>query len=135
MLDVRYSTKFKKDFRICVRRRYKYGNLQQAIDILRIPDTLPPKNADHNFSGNYTGYRECYVSPDWLLIYRQDGNELLLYRTGTHIDLFRTQQKSLQSRFWRLQCHTARPAHGKGMGMTLLRLSVRQNKGRWTPEE
>lgn len=88
MLDVRYSTKFKKDFKTCVKRRYNMGLLQQIIDILRIPDILPPKNIDHNLSGNYAGYRECHVSPDWLLIYRQDGNELLLYRTGTHADLF-----------------------------------------------
>ena len=88
MLDVRYSTKFKKDFKACVKRRYNMALLQQIIDTLRIADTLPPKNADHNLSGNYTGYRECHISPDWLLIYRQDGNELLLYRTGTHSDLF-----------------------------------------------
>lgn len=62
--------------------------LQQVVDILRIPDTLPLKNLDHNLSGNYTGYRECHITPDWLLIYRQDNNELLLYRTGTHADLF-----------------------------------------------
>ncbi len=88
MLDVRYSTKFKKDFRLCVKRRYDMSLLQQVIDTLKIPDSLPPKNADHNLSGNYSGYRECHVSPDWLLIYRQAGNELLLYRTGTHADLF-----------------------------------------------
>lgn len=88
MLDVRYSTKFKKDLKICVKRRYNMALLQQIIDTLRIPDTLPPKNADHNLSGNYSGYRECHISPDWLLIYRQEGNELLLYRTGTHADLF-----------------------------------------------
>lgn len=88
MLDVRYSTKFKKDFNACVKRRYNMALLQQVIDTLKAPDTLPPKNADHNLSGNYTGYRECHVSPDWLLIYRQAGNELLLYRTGTHADLF-----------------------------------------------
>jgi len=88
MLDVRYSSKFKKDFKICVKRRYNTALLQQIIDTLKIPDTLPPKNVDHNLSGNYTGYRECHISPDWLLIYRQDGNELLLYRTGTHADLF-----------------------------------------------
>ena len=62
--------------------------LQQVIDTLRIPDVLPPKNIDYNLSGNYAGYRECHVAPDWLLIYRQDGNELLLSRTGTHSDLF-----------------------------------------------
>ena len=88
MLDVRYSTKFKKDFKTCVKRHYKMELLQQAIDILRIPDTLPPKNRDHNLSGNYSKYRECHIEPDWLFIYRQENNELLLYRTGTHADLF-----------------------------------------------
>ena len=88
MLDVRYSTKFKKDFKTSVKRHYKMELLQQAIDILRIPDTLPPKNRDHNLSGNYSKYRECHIEPDWLLIYRQENNELLLYRTGTHADLF-----------------------------------------------
>lgn len=88
MLEVRYSTKFKKDFNICVKRRYNLLLLEQIIDTLQIPDTLPPKNADHKLSGKYSGYRECHIAPDWLLIYRQDGEELLLYRTGTHADLF-----------------------------------------------
>ncbi len=88
MLAVRYSTKFKKDFKACVKRRYNMDILQQVIDILRVPDTLPQKNADHSLSGNYSGYRECHISPDWLLIYKQNKNELLLYRTGTHSDLF-----------------------------------------------
>ncbi len=88
MLGVRYSTRFKKDFKICMKRRYNMALLQKVIDTLRIPDVLPSKNADHNLSGNYNGYRECHIAPDWLLIYRQEGNELLLYRTGTHADLF-----------------------------------------------
>lgn len=88
MLDVRYSTKFKKDFINCVKRQYQLSLLQQVIDTLRIPDKLPTKNADHSLTGNYAGFRECHIEPDWLLIYRQDKNELLLYRTGTHADLF-----------------------------------------------
>lgn len=88
MLDVRYSTKFKKDFKACLKRGYKMPLLQQAIDTLRIPAPLPQKNKDHNLSGNFSGYRECHIEPDWLLIYRQEENELLLYRTGTHSDLF-----------------------------------------------
>ena len=88
MLDIRYSTKFKKDFKTCMKRNYKIALLQQVIDILRIPDTLPVKNKDPSLSGNYSGYRECHIEPDWLLIYKQVGNELLLYRTGTHSDLF-----------------------------------------------
>lgn len=88
MLDVRYSTKFKKDFKSCVKRGYKMPLLQQTIDTLRIPAPLPQKNKDHNLSGSFSGYRECHIEPDWLLIYRQEENELLLYRTGTHADLF-----------------------------------------------
>ena len=89
MLTVRYSTRFRRDFKICVKRRYDMNLLQQAIDILRIPDQLPPKNRDHDLTGDYAGHRECHLSPDWLLIYKQNGDELLLYRTGTHSDLFR----------------------------------------------
>lgn len=89
MLDVRYSTKFKKDFKVRVKCRCKMSILQQIIEVLRIPGMLPSKNADHNLTGNYAGYRECRIDADWLLIYRRDGNELLLHRMGTHADLFR----------------------------------------------
>ena len=89
MLDVRYSTKFKKDFKTCAKRGYQMRLLKQAIDILRIPAPLPEKNKDHNLIGDYSGYRECHLAPDWLLIYKQTDNELRLNRTGTHADLFR----------------------------------------------
>ena len=89
MLTARYSTRFRRDFKVCVKRRYDMELLQRAIDILRIPDQLPPKNRDHDLTGDYAGHRECHLSPDWLLIYKQSGEELLLYRTGTHSDLFR----------------------------------------------
>ena len=88
MLDVRYSTRFKKDFKTCVKRGLDVSIFQNAVDTLRIPDPLPEKNKDHNLSGNYVGYRECHLQPDWLLIYQQTETELLLQRTGTHADLF-----------------------------------------------
>lgn len=88
MLDVRYSAKFKKDLKLCAKRQYKLSLLQQVIDTLRLPAALPIKNSDHNLSGDLNKFRECHVEPDWLLIYRQEGNELFLYRTGTHADLF-----------------------------------------------
>lgn len=88
MLNVRYSTRLKKDFKTCVKRGYKMALLHQVIDTLRIPASLPTKNRDHNLSGNYYGYRECHIEPDWLLIYKQTDDELRLDRTGTHADLF-----------------------------------------------
>ena len=89
MLSVRYATRFRRDFKVGVKRGYDMELLQRAIDVLRIPDQLPPENRDHDLTGNYAGHRECHLRPDWLLIYRQSGEELLLYRTGTHSDLFR----------------------------------------------
>ena len=76
MLNVRYSTRFKRDFKLCVKRHWNMELLQQVIDTLKIPDTLPQKNLDHSLSGDYSGHRECHVAPDWLLIYRQDEEEL-----------------------------------------------------------
>ncbi len=44
---------------------------------------------DHPLRGDYVGYRECHLEPDWLLIYRIEGEYLVLARTGRHNDLFR----------------------------------------------
>lgn len=88
MLEIKYSTRFKKDLKVCAKRRYDLALLQKIISTLAIPDVLPPKNADHTLSGNYADHRECHIQPDWLLIYRQTETELYLYRTGSHADLF-----------------------------------------------
>lgn len=63
--------------------------LQSVIDTLAIPNQLQAKHKDHDLKGNYIGKRECHIMPDWLLIYRIEGKTLMLYRTGTHSDLFR----------------------------------------------
>lgn len=87
MLNLNTSTKFKKDYKLCMKRGYSLELLKAAVNTLRIPAPLPPKNKDHGLSGNYSGCRECHILPDWLLIYRVDGDELYLIRTGTHSDL------------------------------------------------
>lgn len=88
MLQVSFVGKFKKDYKLCQKHGYNITLLQTAIDILAIPQPLPQKNKDHSLTGNYAGYRECHILPDWLLIYQQTQDELILYRTGTHADLF-----------------------------------------------
>lgn len=88
MLDVITSTRFRRDLRLCHKRGYNLDLLDAVIETLRIPQALPPKNKDHDLSGNYAGFRECHVMPDWLLTYCVDGNTLYLDRTGTHSDLF-----------------------------------------------
>ena len=64
--------------------------LEEVISILANQEPLPEKFRDHSLLGKYTGCRECHITPDWLLIYEIDGDELILYltRTGSHSDLF-----------------------------------------------
>lgn len=88
MLKLSTSIKFKKDYKLCQKRGLNLTLLQDAVNTLRIPSPLPPKNKDHNLSGNYSECRECHIQPDWLLIYRVSADELYLVRTGSHADLF-----------------------------------------------
>ena len=64
--------------------------LETVIETLAMGNTLPPENRDHDLTGNWRGHRECHIQPDWLLIYRIEGDVLVLTlsRTGTHSDLF-----------------------------------------------
>ena len=88
MLKISKTGQFKRDYKLCVRRGYNINLLIETIKTLTIPAALPDKNRDHSLLGEYAGHRECHIAPDWLLIYRIDGDELMLYRTGTHSDLF-----------------------------------------------
>ena len=90
MLTIRYETTFKKDFKRIIKRGYNIRLLEDVIEILASGQMLPEKYKDHNLTGNYYDCRECHITPDWLLIYKINNNELILYltRTGTHSDLF-----------------------------------------------
>lgn len=90
MLDVRYSAKFKKDYKTIIKRGYNPQLLEDVLTILCNEQPLPPKYKEHSLSGNYEGHRECHITPDWLLIYKTDKKilTLTLTRTGTHSDLF-----------------------------------------------
>lgn len=88
MLEITPTGRFKKDYKLCKKRGCNMDLLQKIIDTLAIPETLPPKNEDHDLRGNYINKRECHITPDWLLVYRIEGDRLMLYRTGTHSDIF-----------------------------------------------
>jgi len=90
MLTIRYYISFKKDYKRIAKRGYDVCKLDEVIVMLANEKTLPEKFKDHQLVGNYVGCRECHITPDWLLIYEIDNNELTLFltRTGTHSDLF-----------------------------------------------
>ena len=90
MLDIILSNQFKKDLKLASKRGYKLDLLDAVVTKLAAGESLPEKNRDHELIGDYAGFRECHIQPDWLLIYKIDNNELILFlsRTGTHSDLF-----------------------------------------------
>ena len=90
MYSIRPTTKFQKDLKRIQKRGYNINLLTDVIKKLANGEELPEKNKDHNLSGEFSGCRECHITPDWLLVYEIDNNELILYltRTGTHSDLF-----------------------------------------------
>ena len=90
MLQLVTTTQFRKDYKRIRKRGYDTDLLKQVLDRLISEEPLDLRYRDHSLSGNYSGFRECHIQPDWLLIYRIDNDQLILTasRTGTHSDLF-----------------------------------------------
>ena len=88
--DIVWTTQFKKDYKLAMKRHLNIDLLDDIIRALSRGDTLPEKNKDHALSGDWIVHRECHIQPDWLLIYRIENDILVLTlaRTGTHSDLF-----------------------------------------------
>lgn len=88
MRNITRKSHFKKDFKKLSSSNRDITKLVAVIRALANNEPLPPHNRDHALTGNYVGYRECHISPDWLLIYKIENDTLILVRTGTHSELF-----------------------------------------------
>jgi mRNA interferase YafQ len=84
-----FAGRFEKDTTRLKKRGYETSKLREVILRLAQGEILEKNYRDHPLKGNYKGFRECHLAPDWLLIYRWIGDdELEMARTGTHSDLF-----------------------------------------------
>ena len=90
MLKIRPSNRFKRDLKLIAKRGLDLSLLEDIVNKLASRQPLEPKNKDHALTGEYSGFRECHIQPDWLLVYRIEEDELFLFlsRTGSHSDLF-----------------------------------------------
>ena len=88
MLTPVRSTQFKRDVRRVEKRGKDLSRLRSLLSLLIERKPLPAYYSDHPLKGNWKGYRDAHIEPDWLLLYRVVGNELHLARTGSHADLF-----------------------------------------------
>ena len=88
MFEINYTNSFKKQYKLMKKRGLDIFLLENIIKDLAQGKKLPPKNRDHELTGNYAGYRECHIQPDWLLIYYVQNNIITFDATGSHSDLF-----------------------------------------------
>ncbi len=90
MLELVTTKQFRKDYKRMKKRGYDMNLLEKVIDLLQNVKPLDDRYRDHGLVGNYVGFRECHIMPDWLLIYAVDKEKLILTasRTGTHSDVF-----------------------------------------------
>ena len=90
MLNVEYTGKFKRDLKLCKRRNKNLKSLQKVMKLIEAEKSLPAKLKDHALSGNWSGFRDLHIEPDWLLIYKliPKKKSVIFVRSGTHADLF-----------------------------------------------
>jgi len=90
MLKIETTARYRKDYRLMHKRGLDLSRLDAVIQKLRNGEILEANFRDHALSGNYVGFRECHITPDWLFIYAIDNDKLILTasRTGSHSDLF-----------------------------------------------
>jgi len=90
MLTLKTTSRFRKDYKLAKKRGLDLSLLEAVIDTLLAEKPLDPKHKDHTLIGDYAGFRECHILPDWLLIYSVHQETLVLTasRMGTHADLF-----------------------------------------------
>ena len=89
MLEIIYSSQFKKDFKKI--RNLPFTDLKIIFDVISTIEqkmSLDPKYKDHELTGNWSNFRECHIKPDLLLIYQANDNILKLARLGAHSELF-----------------------------------------------
>lgn len=88
MLSLVYENNFKKDVEKARKRGKNMEKLAITLTMLIEEKPLPAKYRNHKLQGDYNGFWECHIEPDWLLVYKKTKTEVVFTRLGTHADLF-----------------------------------------------
>lgn len=83
------STRYKKDLKRVLKRGWNLEKLEEILKLLEMEKSLPISARPHKLTGEWLGFWECHIAPDWLLIYDASDTLILLAGTGTHADLFK----------------------------------------------
>jgi mRNA interferase YafQ len=88
MLLPTYLNSFEKEIARDKKRGKDLSKLRKVMNMLLKEEPLPHKNRNHKLKGEFEGYWECHIEPDWLLVYKKTNTHIIFVRTGSHSDLF-----------------------------------------------
>ncbi|HNW50644.1 MAG TPA: type II toxin-antitoxin system YafQ family toxin [Prolixibacteraceae bacterium] len=90
MFTCNFTNKFKKDYKRAIKRGWDLSLFENAYDLLEAKGELPTNYKPHLLTGNWIGYIDAHIQPDWVLIYKIDKSAMSIdfVRMGTHADLF-----------------------------------------------
>jgi addiction module toxin, RelE/StbE family len=83
-----YTRQFEKDVKLFQKRGYDFDKFKVIMRLLLDSAPLPEKCHPHKLSGAYSGFWDCHIAPDWILIYSDDAERIIFQRMDTHADLF-----------------------------------------------
>lgn len=90
MRILRFSTRFQKDVKLCRKQGRDMDKLRRVLKILEAGSIIPPEYKDHPLKSNWKGYRDLHIEPDWVLVYKEEGDTVVvLVTTGSHARLFK----------------------------------------------
>lgn len=84
-----YSGQFKRDVKAARKRGKDMNKLKDLATLLLTGEPLPAAYQDHPLKGRWRSFRDTHIEPDWLVIYKIDGDVVRFERTGRHADLFK----------------------------------------------
>ena len=87
MIGFRFTNQFKKDLKLLEKRHYDADILFDIAEKIICEETLPERCREHGLSGDYSGFTECHIKNDWVMVYYFCGEGVVFTRTGTHSDL------------------------------------------------
>jgi mRNA interferase YafQ len=83
------DTQFRRDVDRLRKTGKDLAKLETVLELLRTGRPLEKRHQDHPLKGEWIGFRDCHIEPDWVLIYKRQPGKLILARTGTHSELFK----------------------------------------------
>ena len=89
---IKYSKNFKKQLKKVLNQGKNLDKLLNVVNALANKQKLESRYKDHALINNkyYQNCRECHIEPDWLLVYKYNDDEIILFLVsiGSHSDLF-----------------------------------------------